>query len=123
MVRDAGWTDPAQGSHRERAVSGLRDLFALNAYLVFYDLASTYFEGGGPATLVQHGHRWVGKPWNRQVLLGLLMVDGWPIVHRESGATKNGEAPVFPFTHGLRGILEAQREKADKLEKKGIICP
>jgi len=59
----------------------LRDLFSLRVDMVFYDLTSTYFEGQGPPTLGAHGHSRDGKPRNRQVLVGLVMVDGWPIAH------------------------------------------
>lgn len=58
----------------------LRNLFQLKADLVFYDLTSTYFEGHGPP-LAAHGHSRDGKPRNRQVLVGLVMIDGWPIAH------------------------------------------
>ena len=59
----------------------LRDLFSLRVDMVFYDLTSTYFEGEGPPDLAAHGHSRDGKPRNRQVLVGLVMVDGWPIAH------------------------------------------
>jgi transposase len=59
----------------------LRDLFSLEVDLVFYDLTSTYFEGHGPPRLGAHGHSRDGKPRNRQVLVGLVMVDGWPLAH------------------------------------------
>lgn len=59
----------------------LRTLFSLKVDLVFYDLTSTYFEGQGPPNLGAHGHSRDGKPRNRQVLVGLVLVDGWPIAH------------------------------------------
>src|SRR6266705_3447603 len=59
----------------------LRHLFALKVDLVFYDLTSTYFEGNGPTGLAKHGYSRDGKPRNRQVLVGVVMVDGWPIAH------------------------------------------
>jgi len=59
----------------------LRDLFSLQAELVFYDLTSTYFEGEGPKELGQHGYSRDGKPRNRQVQVGMVMVNGWPIAH------------------------------------------
>ena len=59
----------------------LRDLFSLKVDLVLYDLTSTYFEGQGPPGLGAHGHSRDGKPRNRQVLVGLVMVDDWPIAH------------------------------------------
>jgi len=58
----------------------LRELFSLKVDLVLYDLTSTYFEGHGPP-MSAHGHSRDGKPRNRQVLVGLVMVDGWPITH------------------------------------------
>ena len=57
----------------------LRNLFSLNVDLVFYDLTSTYFEGHGPEGWALHGHSRDGKPRNRQVLVGLVMIEGWPI--------------------------------------------
>lgn len=59
----------------------LRNLFSLKVDLVFYDLTSTYFEGRGPSELAKHGHSRDGKPRNRQVLVGVVMIDGWPIAH------------------------------------------
>lgn len=59
----------------------LRDLFALQVDLVLYDLTSTYFEGQGPPGLGAHGHSRDGKPRHRQVLVGVVMVDDWPIAH------------------------------------------
>jgi transposase len=59
----------------------LRDLFSLQVDMVFYDLTSTYFEGRGPPEKGAHGHSRDDKPRNPQVLVGLVMVDGWPIAH------------------------------------------
>lgn len=59
----------------------LRDLFSLQPDLVFYDITSTYFEGTGPADLAKHGYSRDGKSKNVQVIVGLVMVAGWPIAH------------------------------------------
>jgi transposase len=59
----------------------LRDLFSLQIDVVFYDLTSTYFEGKGPAKMGAHGHSRDGRPRDPQVLVGLVLVDGWPIAH------------------------------------------
>src|SRR5262252_8040615 len=59
----------------------LRDLFSLRVDMVFYDLTSSYFEGHGPPGLGAHGHSRDEKPRNPQVLVGLVMVDGWSIAH------------------------------------------
>jgi len=59
----------------------LRDLFNFQPDLVLYDITSTYFEGHGPLTLAKHGHSRDGKPRNVQVVVGVVMVAGWPIAH------------------------------------------
>jgi hypothetical protein len=59
----------------------LRDLFHLQVEMVFYDLTSTYFEGRGPPGLAEFGYSRDGKPRNRQVEVGLVMINGWPIAH------------------------------------------
>ena len=59
----------------------LRDLFHFEPDLVFYDLTSVYFEGHGPARLAKHGYSRDGKPRNVQVVVGVVMVAGWPIAH------------------------------------------
>jgi transposase len=59
----------------------LRDLFSFKPDLVLYDITSTYFEGAGPANFAQHGHSRDGKPQNVQVIVGVVMVAGWPIAH------------------------------------------
>lgn len=59
----------------------LRDLFHFQPDLVFYDLTSTYFEGHGPEDFAKHGYSRDGQPRNVQVVVGVVMVAGWPIAH------------------------------------------
>lgn len=69
-------------SQLEVALYGrLRDLFSLQPELVLYDITSTYFEGTGPEGFAKHGYSRDGKPQNVQVVVGLVMVAGWPIAH------------------------------------------
>ena len=72
-------------AHKERIevelFARLRDLFHLQVEMVFYDLTSTYFEGRGPVGLAGFGYSRDGKPRNRQVQVGLVMINGWPIAH------------------------------------------
>lgn len=64
-----------------RLYERLRDLFSLRPDLVLYDITSTYFEGAGPPGFARHGYSRDGKPRNVQVIVGLVMVGGWPIAH------------------------------------------
>jgi len=59
----------------------LRDLFSFKPDLVLYDITSTYFEGAGPEKLAKHGYSRDGKPHNVQVVVGVVIVAGWPIAH------------------------------------------
>jgi transposase len=59
----------------------LRDLFSLKPELVLFDITSSYFEGAGPKDFAKHGYSRDGKPQNVQVVVGLVMVAGWPIAH------------------------------------------
>jgi transposase len=79
--------------------SRLRDLFSLQVDMVFYDLTSTYFEGAGPPELGANGHSRDGKPRNPQVLVGLVMVDGWPIAHHVFEGNKR-DAKTVPDVMG-----------------------
>jgi transposase len=64
-----------------RLYEHLRDLFSLRPDLVLYDITSTYFEGAGPPGFAKYGYSRDGKPQNVQVIVGLVMVAGWPIAH------------------------------------------
>jgi transposase len=59
----------------------LRDLFSIKPDLVLFDITSTYFEGAGPKELAKHGYSRDGKSQNVQVVVGVVMVGGWPIAH------------------------------------------
>lgn len=49
--------------------------------IVFYDLTSTYFEGAGPDN-AKYGYSRDHRKDRRQVVLGLVLCDGFPITHR-----------------------------------------
>src|SRR5258708_18602223 len=72
----------------------LRDLFHLQVEMVFYDLTSTYFEGRGLAGLANFGYSRDGKPRNRQVQVGLVMINGWPIAHHVFDGSLRDSATV-----------------------------
>jgi transposase len=64
-----------------RLYQRLRDLFSLQPDLVLFDITSSYFEGAGPKDFAKHGYSRDGKSQNVQVVVGLVMVAGWPIAH------------------------------------------
>lgn len=71
--------------HKEALFGHLRqrwsDLFGARYEVLLYDLTSTYFEGQGPPGLGAHGRSRDGKPRQRQVLVGVVMVEDWPLAH------------------------------------------
>src|SRR6266481_7361273 len=84
----------------------LRDLFHLEVEMVFYDLTSTYFEGRGPAGLADFGYSRDGKPRNRQVQVGLVMINGWPIAHHVF------DGSLRDCRFGLRRVNRAARSSS-----------
>jgi len=87
----------------------LRDLFSIEPELVFYDLTSTYLEGQGPAELGQFGYSRDGKPRNRQVLVGVVMRDGWPIAHHVFAGNRLDKTTVGEVVEDLRQRFGLQR--------------
>lgn len=87
----------------------LRDLFALEVELVFYDLTSTYFEGAGPADLAAHGYSRDGKSRNRQVLVGVVMINGWPIAHHVFRGNRHDDDTVTEVLDDLERRFGVKR--------------
>jgi len=79
----------------------LRDLFSLQAEMVFYDLTSTYFEGAGPTGMAKFGYSRDSRPRNRQVLVGVVMVNGWPIAHHVFAGNRHDEQTVAEVLEDL----------------------
>src|SRR5229473_6909964 len=79
----------------------LRDLFHFQPDLVFYDLTSTYFEGHGPAGLAKHGYSRDGQPRNVQVVVGVVMVAGWPIAHHVWAGNRRDSKTVAEVVQDL----------------------
>jgi len=88
---------------------GLRDLFSIEPELVFYDITSTYFEGRGPAELGRFGYSRDGKPRNRQVVIGVVMMDGWPIAHHVFAGNRLDQTTVGEVVEDLRRRFGLER--------------
>jgi transposase len=80
----------------------LRDLFSLQPDLVLYDITSTYFEGAGPADFARHGYSRDGKSQNVQVIVGVVMVAGWPIAHHVWAGDRIDHSTVQEVIKDLR---------------------
>src|SRR5262249_42390237 len=80
----------------------LRDLFSFKPDLVLYDITSTYFEGTGPADFARHGYSRDGKPQNAQVIVGVVMVAGWPIAHHVWAGNRIDHSTVQEVIKDLR---------------------
>jgi transposase len=87
----------------------LRDLFSLEPELVFYDITSTYFEGQGPSELGRFGYSRDGKPRNRQVVIGVVMMDGWPIAHHVFAGNRLDQTTVAEVVEDLHQRFGLQR--------------
>jgi transposase len=87
----------------------LRDLFSLKPDLVLYDITSTYFEGTGPRGLARHGYSRDGKSRNPQVIVGVVMVGGWPIVHHVWEGNRLDHSTVAEVIKDLRERFQFAR--------------
>jgi transposase len=84
-------------------------LFSIEPELVFYDITSTYFEGRGPAELGRFGYSRDGKPRHRQVVIGVVMMDGWPIAHHVFAGNRLDQTTVGEVVEDLRQRFGLER--------------
>ena len=100
-------------AHKERIEVALyhrlRDLFSFQPEIVFYDLTSTYFEGHGPPGFAKHGYSRDGKPRNVQVVVGVVMVAGWPIAHHVWAGNTRDTSTVGDVLDDLSGRFQLKR--------------
>ncbi len=87
----------------------LRNLFSLKPDLVFYDITSTYFEGAGPAGLGRFGYSRDGKPRNRQIVIGVVMMEGWPIAHHVFAGNRLDQTTVLEVVKDLNARFDLNR--------------
>jgi transposase len=76
---------------------------------VLYDITSTYFEGAGPHDFAKHGYSRDGKSQNVQVIVGVVMVAGWPIAHHVWEGNRLDHTTVQDVIRDLRKRFEFGR--------------
>jgi transposase len=72
---------------------------------VLYDITSTSFEGAGPHDFAQHGSSRDGLPQNVPVIVGVVMVAGWPIAHHVGAGNRVDHSTVQEVIQDLRQRL------------------
>ena len=72
----------AKDKIEEALYQRVRDLFSIKVNPVFYDLTTTYFSGKtAQGELRRHGHSKEGRSRQVQVVVGVVMANGFPIAH------------------------------------------
>jgi transposase len=87
----------------------LRDLFSLEVDFALYDLTSTYFEGHGPTPLAAHGYSRDRRPRQRQVLVGMVLVRGWPLAHHVFSGNQRDAKTVRTVLEDLQKRFRIRR--------------
>lgn len=99
----------AKNTIEVRLYERLRDLFAIKPDLIFYDITSTYFEGVGPEELAKHGYSRDQRRRNVQVIVGVVMVAGWPITHHVWPGNRRDATTVIEVLRDLQKRFDFQR--------------
>jgi transposase len=107
--RTLDWLEQAKSDIEVSLYQRLRDLFALNPDLVIYDITSTYFEGAGPEELAKHGYSRDQRRRNVQVIVGVVMVSGWPICHHVWEGNRKDANTVLEVVKDLQKRFAFQR--------------
>lgn len=87
----------------------LRNLFSLEVDFALYDLTSTYFEGHGPTPLAAHGYSRDKRPRQRQVLVGVVLVQGWPLAHHVFAGNQRDAKTVRAVLEDLKQRFRIRR--------------
>jgi transposase len=82
----------------------IKQLFDDDIEVIMYDITSVYFEGDGPQELAEFGHSRDEKRNNKQIVIGVVMANGFPIAYEIfRGSTKDSKT--------LQQIVEKLRQK------------
>jgi transposase len=107
--RTLDWLEGAKSAIEVGLYHRLRDLFSIKPDLVLYDLTSTYFEGAGAEELARHGYSRDQRRRNVQVIVGVVMVAGWPITHHVWEGNRKDATTVTQVLQDLQERFAFQR--------------
>ena len=107
--RTLDWLERAKSAIAVGLYQRLRDLFSIQPDLVLYAITSTYFEGAGPEDLTRHGYRRDHQRRNVQVIVGVVMVAGWPITHHVGEGKRTDATTVTEVVRALQERCAFQR--------------
>ncbi len=100
--RTLDWLERAKSTIEVCLYQRLRDLFTIKPDLILYDITSTYFEGAGPEELARHGYSRDQRRRNVQVIVGVVMVAGWPITHHVWEGNRRDASTVTEVVKDLK---------------------
>ena len=108
LVSNAGRPAGREEASRKGSLSGTAESVQ-PADLAFYDITSTYFEGAGPAELGRFGYSRDGRPRNRQIIIGVVMMEGWPIAHHVFAGNRLDQTTVLEVVKDLNTRFDLNR--------------
>jgi len=80
----------------------------LKVDMVFYDLTSTYFEGKGPKK-AKYGYSRDKKRGKKQVVLGLVLCNGYPITHKVWPGNTKDNSTLKDAVSDLKGKFKIKK--------------
>jgi transposase len=107
--RTLDWLERAKSTIEVCLYQRLRDLFTIKPDLILYDITSTYFEGAGPEELAHHGYSRDQRRRNVQVIVGVVMVSGWPITHHVWEGNRRDASTVTEVLKDLKKRFDFKR--------------
>lgn len=100
----------------------VRDLFNLKVDMVFYDLTSSYFCRKQPiGKLRRHGHSKDNRPRQVQVVLGVVMANGFPIAHHVFAGNTADESTLKKVLTDLQGRFGIRHVMV--VSDRGLVSP
>lgn len=101
LYRALDLLEQEKGSFEKLLLKQLKKKKNLKTDIVFYDLTSAYFEGKGPKK-AEYGYNRDKKRGKKQIVLGLVLCDGYPIAHRIWPGKTKDSSTLKQAVHDLK---------------------